>query len=92
LPANPPGSIDPSRWPLSQRAGLKGHERDGYPDRDTRSRTVAKTLPRPSVTPHWFVGTRAEKEQLAGIFDALEWTRTTTLYTEDKALNLVQKV
>ena len=85
-------SLDQGRWPLSGRAGLQGHERDERPDPNTRSQAIAKTLPRPSVTSQWFVGTRAESARLAGTFDALEWTRTTTLYTEDKALNLVQKV
>jgi hypothetical protein len=72
--------LDPSRWPLAQRAGPKEHEQDARPQwGDIGSRTVAKTLPRPAVTPRWFVGAR-RKAHLAGIFDALEWTRATTLY------------
>ena len=60
LPANAPGSIDPSRWPLSKRAGLKGRSEMSTPAR-TREPDYWQNVATPPVPPHWFVGTRAEK-------------------------------
>jgi hypothetical protein len=92
LPANAPISIDPSRWPLAQPAGLEGHEEFEHRDSEPRSTAVAKASPRPSVSPHGLDQTRAARRELARASYALEWARTTTLYTEDKALNLVRIV
>ncbi len=64
-----------SRWSPPTCDGLRGHEDSEVRGRTTCGSSVAKTFPRPSVTPHRFVGTRAEKAQLAAMFDAGEWTK-----------------